>query len=280
MIEAGKIGRCDQPIRFQENQALPSLKELMTPKNLGILIYSELMPSPDVVLEQVVEAAEKAFERLGLGGTMPERPLKFVPSGDSEKIPRTRASKNNNIAAFLSTEPLTMRTPRQVWNGIKSAYPKQTTESVQTILRNNAGKPGLWIVAGNKYGMPGAVFAAGTKSKSKNKNKNKIATSAAANNLSVPPAPAAAPGEKAQARVFAYIAVYPYSSKADVISAFKASPDPIRENHVGMAIARLRISKKITDKENGPYVALPTAAAVAKPPASAVGIGDGAAAQA
>ena len=245
---------------------MPSLKELMTPKNVGILIYCGVVPIPDGVLEQV-ENAEKAFERLGLGGTMPERAVRQAP-GVPSLLPRGRASINRDIVAFLSTEPLTMRTPRQVWSGIKSAYPKQSTEAVQTRLKKDAGKPGMWIAAGNKYGMPGAVTAVGGKSKT--------ATSTAANDLSVPPAPAAAPGETAQPRVLAYIKAHGGYTKAQVISAFKTSPNPVRYNHVGVAIQRLRGTKMITDSENGPYWSL----AAATPTAAGAGIGDGAAAPA
>jgi hypothetical protein len=171
---------------------MPSIKELMTPQNVGIMIYSELMPIPGGVLERV-EQAEKAFELLGLAGT-PER-MVVVPVSYPEKTPRVRASVNTDIVAFLSTEPLTPRTPRQVWGAIKSAYAKQTIETVQTRLKKEAGKPGLWIPVGNKYGMPGAVARVGANSKTKTKTKTK--TSAAANDPSVAPAPAAAPGEKA-----------------------------------------------------------------------------------
>jgi hypothetical protein len=231
------------------------------------MIYTELMPIPGGVLEQVAKA-EKAFEGLGLGGVTPQRAVRQAPS-DPEKTPRTRTSSiNNAIVDFLSTTPLTMRTPRQVWSGIKSAYPKQTTEAVQTRLKKDAGKPGLWIAAGNKYGMPGAGAAVGAKSAT--------ATSVAANDLSVPPAPAAAPGETAQPRVLAYIKAHGGYMKAQVISAFKRSPNPVRYNHVGVAVTRLRQSKMITDSENGPYWSL----AAATPTAAAAGIGDGAAAPA
>jgi hypothetical protein len=244
---------------------MPSLKELMTPKNVGILIYCGVVPIPDGVLEQV-ENAEKAFERLGLGGTMPERAVRQAP-GVPSLLPRGRASINRDIVAFLSTEPLTMRTPRQVWSGIKSAYPKQTSETVQTRLKNNAGKPGMWIAAGGKYGMLGAEAKVST---------TKANASTTEVNTNVVPAPGAAPGEKLQPRVYAYIEAYPGYTKAQVIMAFKTSPTPARENHVSIAIGRLRTSKKITDAEDGPYWPL----LAAKPTAASGGIGDGAAAAA
>jgi hypothetical protein len=246
---------------------MPSLKELMTPQHLGILIYCGIVPPPDGILEQV-EEAEKAFERLGLGGATPMRTV--TPTPFIEKVTRVRASITRDIVAFLSTVPLTMRTPRQVWSAIKSANPKQTTDTVQTRLKNNAGKPDLWISGpGNKYGMPGAVAAVGIK--------NKTATSVAANDLSVPPAPAAVAGEKAQTRILNYVIAHGGYLQAHLISAFAASPTPIKAQYVGVELSRLVKAKKITDSNaKGPYWSL----AAAKPTAAAGGIGDGAAAPA
>jgi hypothetical protein len=235
---------------------MPSLKELMTQENVGILIYCGVVPIPDGVLDQV-EKAEKAFERLGVA--TPERASNAAPS-EVERTPRQRASMNNGIVAFLSTLPLTMRTPRQVWSSIKSANPKQTVESVTTRLKNNAGKTGLWIMAAGKYGMPGAEAATSTT------KANPTTTKAEAN---VEPASAAASGEKLQPRVLAYIEAYPGCTKSQVSSAFKTSPSPAKANHVGVALARLRKSKRITDMENGPYWPLPAAKVAAKPTAAA-----------
>src|ERR1700731_1807920 len=230
---------------------MPSLKELMTPQNVGILIYSELMPIPGGVLEQV-EKAEKAFDLLG--GAMPER-ASLPARDDVEKTPRQRAAINRDIVAFLSVEPLKMWTPRQIFNAaIKSAYPKQTIEQLQTRLKSNAGKPDMWIAAGGKYGMAGAEAKAST-------TKAKASTTEA--NTNVVPAPPALPGEKTQARVFSYIEAHLGCTKAQVIAAFKTSPNPVKENHVGIALGRLRSkSKKITDTENGPYWTLPAATMV------------------
>jgi hypothetical protein len=122
----------------------------------------------------------------------------------------------------------------------------------------------MWIPVGNKYGMPGAVSTMGTNSKT--------ATSAAVADLSVVPAPAGAKGEKAQPRVLAYIKAHHGYTKAQVISAFETSPDPIKPNITGVAISRLRRSKTITDSETGPYWPL----AAAKPMPAADGIDDGA----
>jgi hypothetical protein len=225
------------------------------------MIYTELMPIPGGVLEQVAKA-EKAFELLG--GVTPERAVRPAPS-ESETTPRTRASSiNNAIVAFLSKGPLTMRTPRQVWSSIKSAYPKQTTETVQTRLKKDAGKPGLWIPMGNKYGMPGATAAVGAK--------NTTATSAEAN-ANVVPAPAAVAGEKAQTRILNYVTAHGGQSQRQVISAFAASLTPIKAQYVGVELSRLIKAKKITGSKTSPYWAL----AAAKPTAAAAGIGDGAA---
>jgi len=230
----------------------------------GAQIYSGMLPIPETELPKV----ENAFETFKAACENAVIGTGRVPSAEEPgtgQRGRGAPPMNNDIVAFLSTEPLTMRTPRQVWSGIKSAYPKQTTETVQTRLKNNAGKPGMWIVGpGNKYGMPGATTTTGAN------------TSTTEANANVVPAPGAAPGEKVQPRVFAYIEAHPGYTKAQVIGAFKASPTPIRENHVGVAIGRLVRAKKITDAEDGPYWPL----AAAKPTVAAAGIGDGAAAPA
>ena len=229
---------------------MPSIKELMTPQNVGIMIYAEVMPIPGGVLEKV-EKAEKAFERLGLGG-MPERVV--LPATYPEKTPRVRASINNDIVAFLSTEPLTTRTPRQVWGAIRSAYPKQTTETVQTRMKKEAGKSGLWIPVGNKYGMPGAEGAA--------------KTPAAAANAS---AKAAAPaGTKREDLIYGHVVTHPGCAKADVIAIWKGqmfNGKEIQPKYIGIDLGRLVKAKKITGGKTGPYWPAAAAAAAEQPTA-------------
>ena len=239
---------------------MPSIKELMTPQNVGIMIYSELMPIPAGMRGQA-EKAEKAFELLGLGGTVPVSAVRPAP-GESEKTSRGRGAPamNEAIVGYLSTDPLMMRTPTQILRGIKTSRPNLKIEALQARLKRDAGKPGLWIVAGGKYGMPGAE--AKTSPTKANASTTEV-------NTNVEPAPGAAPGEKLQPRVYAYIEAHPGYTKAQVIGAFKASPTPARENHVGIAIGRLRTSKKITDAEDGPYWAL----RAAKPIAPGDGVG-------
>jgi hypothetical protein len=240
---------------------MPTLpKELVTPELYGMMIYCGALPIPDGAVEQV----EKAFERLG--GAMPER-TGHQPQKISGENTRSRGSINNAIISCLSTAPMKMWTPRQVLSGIKSANPRVTVESLQTRMKNNAGKPGMWIVGpGPKYGMPGAMTKAPAA---------KTTTTSEAN-ANVVPAPSALAGEKRQARVLAYITAYPGHTKPELFAAFAASPTPVKAQYVGVDLSRLIKGKKITDSENGPYSPL----VAAKPTVVARGIGDGAAAPA
>lgn len=235
---------------------MPTLpKQLAAPiYQAGAMIYGKLLPIPETELPKV----ETAFETFiaacenALNGT--DR----VPTGaelGTNQRGRGAPPMNNDIIAFLSTEPQTLRTPRQIWVGIKSTYPLLTSDKLQARLKNNAGKPGMWIVGpGGKYGMPGAGAKTST---------TKANASTTKANVNVVPAPAASPDEKAQPRVYAYIEAHPGYTKAQVIAAFKTSADPVRENIVGVALSRLRRGKQITDAEEGPYWTL----RVAKPPA-------------
>jgi hypothetical protein len=248
----------------------------------GAQIYSGLLPIPETELPKVATALETFKEACenALIGSIPTVSLevtdfigKVVATGMSPPT-RVRGAPpmNEAIVGYLSTQARAWCTPNQILRGIKTSRPSLKIEALQKRLKKDAGQPGMWIVsAGGKYGMPGAEAKTST---------TKTNASTAEVNTNVEPAPAGLPGETVQPRVLAYIETHPGYTKAQVIAAFKASPNPVKENHVGAAIARMRKSKKITDTENGPYWALPAAKAAVKRTAAAGGIGDGAAAPA
>ena len=247
---------------------MPTLpKQLAGPiYQTGAQIYSGLLPIPETELPKVQTAFEtfKAACENAVMGTV-RVPSAEEPDTGTGSRARGAPAMNEVIVGHLSAEPLAWCTPNQILRGIKAARPNLKIEALQTRLKRDAGKPGMWIVGpGNKYGMPGAAATKGA---------NSSTTTVAAN---VVPAPAAVPGQKRQARVLAYIIAHPGYTKTQIISAFAASPTPVKAQYIGVDLGRLRVGKTITDSKVGPYWPLPAA----RPTVATAVIGDGAVAPA
>jgi hypothetical protein len=209
---------------------MPTLRpEYVTPQLYGNLISCEVLPIPDGGVEQV----QKVFERLGT-----------APQPGNGIAPRQRTSTNDQIIAYLSTTPGEMKTPNVILKALLPTLPKNTTvETLGTRLKKGA-KDGLWGTKAGKYGMP------------------PMATSEAV------PAAAAPVANKKQAKsstsqdaVLAWIRAHSPCTKEELHAGARYKDKPIRVNHIGVAIKRLRDAKLIDGGQDGPYTEIPAPAA-------------------
>ena len=213
----------------------------------GAMIYGRLLPIPETELPKVENAFETfktACENAVIGTV--RVPAGEEPGTGTGPRPRGAPAMNEAIVGYLSTEPLAWCTPNQILRGIKTSRPNLKSEALQTRLKKDAGKPGMWIVgAAGRYGMPGAIAV---------KHTNGPANAGAT--------PAAATKMMRQDVTLDYVIAHPGSAKDHVIANVKGQlfkGKPIRAQDVGNDLARLVKGGKITGGKTGPYWHVPAA---------------------
>jgi hypothetical protein len=218
---------------------MPALSREALFQHIGMVYFNRLLPNQQTIME-------RAFERLygdleGLGVSLPSAPIRATtpqpatshasPTPTPTPAPtRNRTSLTQRITAALTSTPagLTIAQIARRLNSQPQTVTRIMTQQVTT---------GTYLKEGNKYRMSTTAAAPAA------------APAKAASTPSSRPRARARPaaGETATDRVVNLVVQRPGITKADVITAMA----PARPNHVGIWLARMCKSNRITGTQGG-----------------------------